>query len=172
MSIVALEFHEATVPPDTAPGTMVTCIILTKAVTGRDWTMPAYYLNAYPLEYEDCICASHEAHGENDGCPTTGWFYEQFRIRQLLPPRKWNCRRLGKNSEPGSRPCCPRGAMSAHLSQVPGTPPPSSAELKALLRQSVVLCALENLMKLDTDPVLRAAARARYLDLTDGRLPQ
>ncbi|TJU85609.1 MAG: hypothetical protein E5Y10_24630 [Mesorhizobium sp.] len=52
--------------------------------------------------------------------------------------------------------------------QVPGTP----RDLKDMLQKSVILASLENLMKLDTDPVLRAAARARYLDLTDGRLPQ
>ncbi|PAQ03688.1 hypothetical protein LRP31_25680 [Mesorhizobium mediterraneum] len=62
--------------------------------------------------------------------------------------------------------------MTAHTSQVPGTPPLTSAELRALLKQSVILAALENLMKLDECPVLRAACRARYLDLTDGRLPQ
>lgn len=57
---------------------------------------------------------------------------------------------------------------------VPKSPPPPSPtgdELKALLRQSVVLGALEEIMKLDDCQVLRAAARARYLDLTDGRLP-
>jgi len=77
MNTCALKFTHASTLPDTAPGTMVTCIILTKAATGRDWTMPAYYLNAYPLEYEDCVCNSHEDHGENDGCPTTGWFYDE-----------------------------------------------------------------------------------------------
>ena len=50
--------------------------------------------------------------------------------------------------------------------------PSEGRDLKALLRQSVILAALENIMKLDECPVLRAAARARYLDLTDGRLPQ
>jgi hypothetical protein len=46
------------------------------------------------------------------------------------------------------------------------------ADLKDMLKQSVLLAALENIMKLDSCPVLRAAARARYLDLTDGRIPQ
>lgn len=39
-------------------------------------------------------------------------------------------------------------------------------------RLSLILAALENLMKYDTDMVLRAACRARYLDLTDGKAPQ
>lgn len=60
-----------------------------------------------------------------------------------------------------------------HLTTVPGTPRETErSDLKELLRQSVVLAALENIIKLDNEPCLRAAARARYLDLTDGRLPQ
>lgn len=60
--------------------------------------------------------------------------------------------------------------MNASLhTSAPGT---QREDLKETLRQSVILAALENLMKLDSDPVLRAAARARYLDLTDGRLQQ
>jgi len=57
-----------------------------------------------------------------------------------------------------------------HLTIVPGTPRDSS-DLNEMLQKSVVLASLENLMKLDECPVLRAAARARYLDLTDGRMP-
>lgn len=37
---------------------------------------------------------------------------------------------------------------------------------------SLILAALENLMKYDECAVLRAACRARYLDLTDGKEPQ
>ncbi len=60
------------------------------------------------------------------------------------------------------------------LTLVTTTPPhsPTGDELKAMLRQSVILAAIESILKHDTDPVLRAAARARYLDLTDGRQPQ
>ncbi len=36
-------------------------------------------------------------------------------------------------------------------------------------RLSLVIAALANLVRYDTDPVLRAACRARYLDLTDGK---
>lgn len=39
-------------------------------------------------------------------------------------------------------------------------------------RVSLVLAALESLMKYDECTVLRAACRARYLDLTDGKAPQ
>ncbi len=39
-------------------------------------------------------------------------------------------------------------------------------------RVSLILAALENLMKYDECAVLRAACRARYLDLTDGKAPQ
>lgn len=39
---------------------------------------------------------------------------------------------------------------------------------KEAWRLSVVLAALESLMKYDECAVLRAACRARYLDLTDG----
>lgn len=39
---------------------------------------------------------------------------------------------------------------------------------KEAWRLSVVLAALESLMKFDECAVLRAACRARYLDLTDG----
>lgn len=60
----------------------------------------------------------------------------------------------------------------SHVTDTDFRETPSSQDLKAMLRQSVLLAALENLMQYDTDPVLRAACRARYLDLTDGRLPQ
>lgn len=39
-------------------------------------------------------------------------------------------------------------------------------------RLSLILAALESLMKYDECAVLRAACRARYLDLTDGKAPQ
>lgn len=62
--------------------------------------------------------------------------------------------------------------MALTLVTTPAPPQsPTGDELKALLRQSVVLGALEEIMKLDDCQVLRAACRARYLDMTDGRLP-
>lgn len=54
--------------------------------------------------------------------------------------------------------------MSAHLRIVP--------DLKEQLRLSLILAALENLLKYDTDATARAVYRARYLDLTDGKAPQ
>ena len=38
---------------------------------------------------------------------------------------------------------------------------------KEAWRLSLILAALENLMKYDTDPVLKAACKARYIDLKD-----
>ena len=43
---------------------------------------------------------------------------------------------------------------------------------KEAWRISLILAALENLMKYDECAVLRAACRARYLDLTDGKASQ
>lgn len=42
---------------------------------------------------------------------------------------------------------------------------------KEAWRLSLVLAALENLMKFDEEATARAVYRARYLDLTDGKLP-
>jgi len=50
--------------------------------------------------------------------------------------------------------------------------PKTSPELLEAFRKSLVLAALENLLKHDDDATARAVYRARYLDLTDGRLPQ
>jgi hypothetical protein len=46
--------------------------------------------------------------------------------------------------------------------------PDTRADLKTLLRRSVLLAALENVAKLETDPSLKAACRTRFLELTDG----
>lgn len=48
----------------------------------------------------------------------------------------------------------------------------ADGNLRERFRLSLVLSALENLVKHDTDPAFKAAARARYVDLTDGRAPQ
>lgn len=47
--------------------------------------------------------------------------------------------------------------------------PTQTAEQKEAWRLSLIIAALSNIMSHDTDPVLRAACRARYLDLTDGK---
>lgn len=44
-------------------------------------------------------------------------------------------------------------------------------DLKTLLVKSVILAALENLMKLDDSDEFRTVVRRRYLDLTKGGLP-
>lgn len=44
-------------------------------------------------------------------------------------------------------------------------------DLRQMLIRSVILSSLEYLVKYDDCPVFRAAARARYCDLTDGKLP-
>jgi len=68
------KFAEAAAP-DVPCGGMGCFILLTKTSReGHDryHTYPAYYLNEHPLEMEDCNCAAEH----DDGCPTTGWFYD------------------------------------------------------------------------------------------------
>lgn len=66
--------------------------------------------------------------------------------------------------------------MSDHMTEMyagaMAAVPVTKADLKLMLVKSVILASLENLMKHDDCPVLRAACRARYLDLTDGKAPQ
>ena len=71
----ALEFQTGT--PDIAKGSMRRFIaLIVSKHSGKDYVSPLYYLNGYPLEYEECICgADSDAH--DDGCPTTGWFYDE-----------------------------------------------------------------------------------------------
>jgi hypothetical protein len=42
------------------------------------------------------------------------------------------------------------------------------AEGRDAWRASLILAALDNIIRYDTDPVLKAACRARSLELTDG----
>lgn len=59
--------------PDVQRGCMKCFIILVRRVEGHEgFTMAAWYLNAYPLDMEDCRCDQEH----DDGCPTTGWFYD------------------------------------------------------------------------------------------------
>lgn len=55
------------------------------------------------------------------------------------------------------------------VTQFPRPPAIPVEDQKEAWRLSLVIAALSNLMSHDTDPVLRAACRARYLDLTDGK---
>lgn len=67
------EFKSADIPPDVGRGGMKCFVLLVEHDNGRRCTIPAYYLNRYPLEMEDCRC--DEEH--DDGCPITGWFYDE-----------------------------------------------------------------------------------------------
>lgn len=59
------------IPPATPKGTERYFIVaVRRSHSGKVWTFPAKYLNAYPLEFEVCGCGvEHE-----DGCPCTGWY--------------------------------------------------------------------------------------------------
>ena len=73
---VVLHFHHATTPP-VKPGSMQSFIVLTEH-DGRKTSCAAHYLNQYPLEYENGCEAPECAEGKHeDGCPTTGWFYDE-----------------------------------------------------------------------------------------------
>jgi len=61
--------------PEVPKGSHRTFIIMARHREGKEYVTPAYYLNAFPLEYDDCICGSEDDH--EDGCPTTGWFYDE-----------------------------------------------------------------------------------------------
>lgn len=65
--------------PEIKSGDMDTFIIMTRSKEGRQAVFPAYYLNAYPLNYDDPCdergCPKDAEH--EDGCPTTGWFYDE-----------------------------------------------------------------------------------------------
>jgi hypothetical protein len=71
---VSLNFTSADTPPDVKPGNLAS-VILTTERDGKHFTFPAYYLNRYPLEYDDCKCETDKDH--DMGCPTTGWFYDE-----------------------------------------------------------------------------------------------
>lgn len=69
--------------PDVKTGNAELFIILAEvndgAFHGTKIVFPAYYLNGFPLEYQDgCskdICTDEKCYMANlDGCPTTGWF--------------------------------------------------------------------------------------------------
>lgn len=62
--------------PDVELGGMKCVLAYCKHTGGRESVLPAYYLHGYPLSYEDCVCDSDKEHSD-DGCPTTGWFYDE-----------------------------------------------------------------------------------------------
>lgn len=64
--------------PEVLPGNMKLVIAAGISPEGTKTCFPAYYLNAYPLEYTDSCEERGCTHPETeDGCPTTGWFYEE-----------------------------------------------------------------------------------------------
>lgn len=69
---VRMQFHGGL--PSVEEGWLRCFIVVTEKSTKN--TMPAYYLNKHPLEHDDCICASESDHSA-DGCPVTGWFYDE-----------------------------------------------------------------------------------------------
>ena len=70
---VALAFHPGEQAPDVKRGSMECCIVVTENEQGKHFAFPGYYLNAYPLQYDECRCDEPC----EDGCPTTGWFYDE-----------------------------------------------------------------------------------------------
>lgn len=77
--MIALEFKtEGT--PEIAHGAMKGFVVMTRNKEGREAVFYAYYLNAHALEYDDGCdekrgCPKDAEH--SDGCPTTGWFYDE-----------------------------------------------------------------------------------------------
>jgi hypothetical protein len=60
--------------PIVKDGSLRSFIVMTRGKT-KEHVFAAYYLNRYPLEYDpDCVCKNEDDH--EDGCPTTGWFYD------------------------------------------------------------------------------------------------
>lgn len=77
-AVVSLNFVTGSVP-EVRKANMEFFVILTKNEDGNWHCFTAYYLNAYPLNYEESCeergCQKDESH--EDGCPTTGWFYDE-----------------------------------------------------------------------------------------------
>lgn len=72
---VTLKFSDGSTLPEVRRGSLMDCIIVTEH-SGQRASFAAYYLNAFPLDHgDDCICKTEADH--DDGCPTTGWFYDE-----------------------------------------------------------------------------------------------
>lgn len=75
--MIQLDFKTSGVP-EVKEGGQGIFIIVTRNKDGKCFCYPAYYLNAMPLEYQDDCADRGCTHPENeDGCPTTGWFYDE-----------------------------------------------------------------------------------------------
>lgn len=69
----------ADIPTVNKGGERQLVVAVRRARSGKVHTFPAYYLNGYPIHYEDvCKNCPGEGNGcgaeDGDGCPTTGWF--------------------------------------------------------------------------------------------------
>lgn len=70
---IALEFRPGNETPDVKQGSYSGFIVVTENDNGKHFAFAGYYLNAYPLQYDECRCKEPC----EDGCPTTGWFYDE-----------------------------------------------------------------------------------------------
>ena len=71
------EWHSPDEVPDTQKGTEHNFIVaVRRARSGKVYSFPSAYLNAYPLRYEyECPKGDGcEGEGCEDGCPITGWY--------------------------------------------------------------------------------------------------
>lgn len=74
---VMLDFQTCA-EPEVKTGNLKTFVVLVRRASGGTQVLPAYYLNAYPLEFDECVCTDNEGH--DDGCPTTGWYYDESNL--------------------------------------------------------------------------------------------
>lgn len=76
---IALDFHTGDETPDVKRGSYAGFIVVTENDNGKHFAFAGYYLNAYPLDYGDSCPKGDGCHGDgcDDGCPTTGWFYDE-----------------------------------------------------------------------------------------------
>lgn len=73
-----LQFHPGEQTPPVDKGRMRCFIVVLKGEsTGRLSTTPLYYLRDYPLNFEEGCGAEDCEDTHEDGCPVTGWFYDE-----------------------------------------------------------------------------------------------
>lgn len=66
--------------PEVKSGNLGTFIIMVRHKNGHEGVIPAYYLNEYPLEMDDGCDAPDCEDTHEDGCPHTGWFYDESNL--------------------------------------------------------------------------------------------
>lgn len=75
MSKVAIDFVSGETLPDVKPGNMRAVLVVTRSEEGKSFCYAGYYLNRYPLEYEDL---PDDAETDDYGMVlTTGWFHDE-----------------------------------------------------------------------------------------------